>query len=79
MGMLIMELVILNKITCFRLRQLAAASFSFESDVDIIVEFFELQEYLEDVLQREVDLVTEKALKPQIEEVILNEVKYAFF
>lgn len=55
------------------------------SDVDILVEFYEpigwdffdLQEYLKHILQREVDLVTEKALKSQIKAEILNEVKYA--
>jgi len=56
-----------------------------DSDVDILVEFYEpigwdffdLQEYLEQILQKEVDLVTEKALKPQIRTIILNEVQYA--
>lgn len=55
------------------------------SDIDILVEFYEpvgweffdLQDYLEDILKREVDLVTKKALKPQIKTVVLNEVKYA--
>ena len=55
------------------------------SDVDILVEFYEpvgweffdLQDYLEDLLKRDVDLVTKKALKPQIKTVVLNEVKYA--
>lgn len=55
------------------------------SDIDILVEFYEpvgweffdLQDYLEDLLKREVDLVTKKALKPQIKTVVLNEVKYA--
>lgn len=58
---------------------------SAESDIDILVEFygpigwdfFDLQEYLENILQREVDLVTEKALKPQIKTTILKEVQYA--
>jgi predicted nucleotidyltransferase len=56
-----------------------------DSDIDILVEFYEpigwdffdLQEYLKNILQRKVDLVTEKALKPQIKTAILNEVKYA--
>lgn len=56
-----------------------------DSDIDILVEFYEpigweffdLQDYLKDILRREVDLVTKKALKPQIKTVILNEVKYA--
>lgn len=55
------------------------------SDIDILVEFYEpvgweffdLQDYLENLLKREVDLVTKKALKPQIKTVVLNEVKYA--
>lgn len=55
------------------------------SDIDILVEFYEpigwdffdLQEYLKNILRRKVDLVTEKALKPQIKTVILDEVKYA--
>lgn len=58
---------------------------SAESDIDILVEFygpigwdfFDLKEYLENILQREVDLVTEKALKPQIKTTILKEVQYA--
>lgn len=58
---------------------------SASSDIDILVEFYEpigwdffdLQEYLENILQREVDLVTEKALKPRIKTAILKEVKYA--
>lgn len=56
-----------------------------DSDIDILVEFygpigwefFDLRDYLKDILRREVDLVTKKALKPQIKTVILNEVKYA--
>lgn len=56
-----------------------------DSDIDILVEFygpigwefFDLQDYLKEILRREVDLVTKKALKPQIKTVILNEVKYA--
>lgn len=55
------------------------------SDVDILVEFYEpvgweffdLQDYLKTLLKRDVDLVTKKALKPQIKTVVLNEVKYA--
>ncbi len=46
-----------------------------DSDVDLLVEFtepprarefFELQFYLEDLLHRPVDLVTDKALRPQL-------------
>ena len=56
-----------------------------ESDVDILVEFCEpvgwefidLKEFLEQILGKEVDLVTAKALKPQIRDIILKEVVYA--
>ncbi len=55
------------------------------SDVDILVEFYEpvgwefidLQEFLEEILGKEVDLVTVGALKPQLREKILAEVVYA--
>ena len=55
------------------------------SDVDILVSFanpvdlftfLELKEYLETLLKREVDLVTEKALKPTMRDRILREVTY---
>ncbi len=55
------------------------------SDIDVLVEFskpidiFEflsLKEHLEFVLGRRIDLVTEKALRPQLKENILREVKY---
>lgn len=55
------------------------------SDVDILVSFanpvdlftfLELKEYLETLLKREVDLVTEKALKPTMRDRILKEVTY---
>lgn len=39
-------------------------------------EFISLKEYLEGVLEREVDLVTAGALKPQMKEQILKEVVY---
>lgn len=56
-----------------------------KSDIDIIVEFYEpigweffdLKEYLEEILGREVDIVTVKALKPQLKDKILKEVIYA--
>jgi len=56
-----------------------------ESDIDILVEFSEqigwefidFKEYLEDVLGMSVDLVTMKALKPQLKDRILEEVIYA--
>lgn len=55
------------------------------SDVDILVAFaapvdiftfLELKEYLETLVEREVDLVTKKALKPFIRDRILREVTY---
>ncbi len=54
------------------------------SDIDILVsfkkplgwEFFDLQELLENELKLKVDLVSEKALKKQLKEIILNNVKY---
>jgi predicted nucleotidyltransferase len=56
-----------------------------ESDVDILVEFSEpigwefidLIEFLERILERKVDLVTVRALKPQLKDKILKEVVYA--
>ncbi|MBN2143815.1 MAG: nucleotidyltransferase family protein [Candidatus Aureabacteria bacterium] len=55
------------------------------SDVDVLVEFdsppgwdfFDLQDYLEDLLGTKVDLVTRNAIKPQLQESILHEVVYA--
>ncbi len=55
-----------------------------ESDVDILVEFngpigwdfIELKEYLENLLEKKVDLVSAKALKPQLKADILNSVIY---
>ena len=55
------------------------------SDIDILVdyyedpslfEFFDLEYYLEDILENKVDLVMENSLKPYIGEHILNEVIY---
>jgi len=54
------------------------------SDVDILVElsqplgweFFDLSDLLEHKLERKVDLVSIKALKPQLKDHILSEVKY---
>ncbi len=54
------------------------------SDVDILVEFNEpigwefidLLDYLENVLNMKVDLVTPNALRPQFKERILKEVAY---
>jgi predicted nucleotidyltransferase len=55
-----------------------------DSDIDILVslikplgwEFFDLQELLEKELNLKVDLVSEKALKEQLRQVILSSVKY---
>ena len=55
-----------------------------DSDIDILVsfrkplgwDFFELQELLENELELKVDLVSDKALKEQLKQVILNSVKY---
>lgn len=58
-----------------------------ESDVDVLVEFGEgghtfdnyadLKFYLEDIFNREVDLVTVDAIRPQMKDSILSEVTYA--
>ena len=55
------------------------------SDIDILVEFYEpvgwefldLKEFLESILHAGVDLVTIRALKPQIKDRVLKEVIYA--
>ena len=54
------------------------------SDIDILVyfskplgwKFFDLQELLEKKLMLKVDLVSEKALKEQLRQIILNSVKF---
>lgn len=54
------------------------------SDIDILVEFsqtpgwefFSLEEYLEKIFNRKIDLVTKAALKEQLKNVILKQVKY---
>ncbi|MBU4245941.1 MAG: nucleotidyltransferase family protein [Nanoarchaeota archaeon] len=57
-----------------------------QSDLDILVEFYEpvglfrfieLEEHLEKLLNAKIDLVSKKALKPHIGEHILKEVVYA--
>lgn len=57
-----------------------------DSDVDILVAFEEapglfgfvqLKQYLEDVLSCKVDLVTKKALKPQLRDNILKDLVHA--
>jgi len=57
------------------------------SDIDVLVDFkegaktfdnfMELKFFLEDLFVRKVDLVTVKALRPQLKEDILKEVTYA--
>ena len=55
------------------------------SDIDLLVElekpigwkFFSLEIYLEKIFNRKIDLVTKNALKEQIRENILKQVKYA--
>lgn len=55
------------------------------SDVDILVEFDEvpdlfkfinLENYLQNILERKVDLVRREAVRKELEEYILNEVSY---
>ncbi len=58
-----------------------------DSDLDVLVVFEEGQKtfdnymdlkfYLEYLFGRQVDLVTEKALKPQLKDIITNDVVYA--
>ena len=55
-----------------------------ESDIDILVElekpigwkFFSLELYLEKVFNQKIDLVTKKALKEQIKDKVIDNVKY---
>ncbi|MDW7690985.1 nucleotidyltransferase family protein [Flammeovirgaceae bacterium SG7u.111] len=55
-----------------------------ESDIDILVElekpigwkFFSLELYLEKIFNKKIDLVTKNALKAQLKERILDEVKF---
>jgi len=55
-----------------------------ESDIDILVDFcgpigwkfIDLKEFLEEILDKKVDLVTKNSLKPQIKDRILSEVIY---
>lgn len=59
-------------------------SYSEDSDIDLLVEFekpigwkfFSLEIYLENIFKRKIDLVTKNALKEQIKDRILNQVKY---
>ncbi|PKL40552.1 MAG: nucleotidyltransferase [Spirochaetae bacterium HGW-Spirochaetae-1] len=54
-----------------------------DSDVDILVEFaltpgmkefFGVEEYIENLLKRKIDLVREKGIRPELKENILSEV-----
>ncbi len=59
-------------------------SFTEESDIDLLVEFekpigwkyFSLEIYLENIFGRKTDLVTKNALKEQIKDKILKQVKF---
>jgi uncharacterized protein len=59
-------------------------SYTEQSDIDLLVEFdkpigwkfFSLEIYLENIFKRKIDLVTKNALKEQIRDNILNQVKY---
>lgn len=59
-------------------------SYNENSDIDLLVEFekpigwkyFSLEIYLENIFKRKIDLVTKNALKEQIKDQILNQVKY---
>lgn len=71
-----------NKIGYFG--SLAKGSLDSDSDIDLLVEFseplgwefFDLKELLEKKLNRQVDLVSKNALKKQLRQSILKEVKY---
>jgi len=62
----------------------ANGDYSDDSDVDVLVvfnrkvgwKFFDLKDYLETLLKRKIDLVTEGSLKKQWKESILHQVKY---
>ena len=59
-------------------------SYTDDSDIDLLVEFerpigwkyFSLEIYLENIFGRKIDLVTKNALKEQIKDRILRQVKY---
>lgn len=59
-------------------------TFTLDSDIDILVvlerpigwKFFSLEIYLEKIFGRKIDLVTRNALKDQIKDSILKQVKY---
>ena len=59
-------------------------SYTDDSDIDLLVEFerpigwkyFSLEIYLENIFGRKIDMVTKNALKEQIKDRILKQVKY---
>lgn len=62
----------------------ATGDYREDSDLDVLVafnkkigwKFFDLKDYLESVLGRKVDLVTERSLRKQWKQIILEQVKY---
>ncbi|MEM9857115.1 MAG: nucleotidyltransferase family protein [Bacteroidota bacterium] len=62
----------------------ARGDFDADSDIDILVsfsrkvgwKFFDLKDYLESILGRTVDLVTERSIKKRWKESILKQVRY---
>jgi predicted nucleotidyltransferase len=62
----------------------ADGTYTDNSDIDIMVEFdkpmgwqfFTLEKYLEDTLNRKIDLVTANALKEQFKPFILSQMQY---
>jgi len=60
------------------------STFTEKSDIDILIEFekpigwkfFSLEIFLEKIFGRKIDLVTQGAIKEQIKEQILEQVKY---
>ncbi|MGB3778718.1 MAG: nucleotidyltransferase family protein [Tunicatimonas sp.] len=62
----------------------ANGDFREDSDIDILVvfsrrigwKFFDLKDYLESAIGRKVDLVTERSLRKQWRQAILQQVKY---
>lgn len=62
----------------------ATGDYRDESDLDVIVAFnkkigwklFDLKDYLESVVGRKIDLVTERSLKKQWKQAVLQQVKY---
>ncbi len=60
-------------------------SYTEDSDIDILVElerpigwkYFSLEIYLENIFGHKIDLVTKNALKEQLKDRILNQVKYS--